>query len=126
MEQFKLGDIVARKSYNMDILFKIVNINGGVADLAGVTVRISADSALTDLVHMSEFEIKSRLNRFQNMKNEGMSRCYTHVQRRFNIRNENYVSPTIYTKEKILKKPGVILHIDAECIYVNLCNKFVT
>lgn len=115
MEQFKLGDIVARKSYNMDVLFKITNIRDGIADLVGVTVRISADALISDLVHMSDYEIKARMNRFENIKNAGMSRCYSHVQRRFNIRNENYTSPAIYTKEKLLKKPGVILHIDAEC-----------
>ena len=27
VETFKIGDIVARKSYNFDILFKIVSIN---------------------------------------------------------------------------------------------------
>ena len=31
METFKIGDIVARKSYNFDILFKIVGIKNDVA-----------------------------------------------------------------------------------------------
>ncbi len=115
MEQFRLGDIVARKSYNMDVLFKITNIRDNVAELVGLTVRISADAFVSDLVHMSDYEIKSRMNRFENMKNAGMSRCYSHVRQKFYMRNENYASPAIYTKEKLLKKPGVILHIDAEC-----------
>lgn len=117
MEQFKIGDIVARRSYNMDVLFKIVGMKDNMADLAGLTVRISADAFLSDLVHMSEYEIKSRMNRFESMKSDRISRCYSNVQRRFNIRNENYMNPTIYTKEKLMKKPGVILHIDAECFY---------
>lgn len=114
MDNFRLGDIVARKSYNMDVLFKIVSINNNVAELAGLTVRISADAILTDLVHISEYEMKNRLKNFENMKKNRMDRCYNNMQQRFNIRNETYISPTIYTKEKILKKPGVILHIDAE------------
>ena len=68
---------------------------------------------------MSEYEVKSRMKNFETIKNAGMNRCYSHVQRRFNIRNENYTSPTIYTKENILKKPGVILHIDACYFYCN-------
>ena len=121
MENFKIGDVVARRSYNMDVLFKIVNIRDNVVDLVGLTVRISADSLIQDLVHMSEYEINSRIKNFENMKNARMNRCYNHVQRRFNIRNENYNynSPIIYTKEKILKKPGVILHIDADYFCYN-------
>jgi spore coat assembly protein len=45
MENFRIGDVVARKSYNYDILFKIVNIyNNGIVDLQGLTVRIVADA----------------------------------------------------------------------------------
>lgn len=34
METFKVGDIVARKSYNFDIMFKIVGIRNDIVDLA--------------------------------------------------------------------------------------------
>ena len=45
MENFKIGDVVARKSYNYDILFKIVGINSNsIADLVGLSVRIIADA----------------------------------------------------------------------------------
>lgn len=47
MEMFKIGDIVARKSYNYDILFKIVNVrSNGICDLVGMSVRIVADATL--------------------------------------------------------------------------------
>lgn len=47
MENFRIGDVVARKSYNLDILFKITNIyNNGIVDLQGLTVRIVADATL--------------------------------------------------------------------------------
>lgn len=45
MEKFKIGDIVARKSYGYDILFKITKINSNdVIELAGLSVRILADA----------------------------------------------------------------------------------
>lgn len=34
METFKVGDIVARKSYNFDIMFKIIGIRNDIVDLA--------------------------------------------------------------------------------------------
>lgn len=33
METFKVGDIVARKSYNFDIMFRVVNIKNEIVDL---------------------------------------------------------------------------------------------
>ena len=44
METFKIGDIVGRKSYNCDVIFKIVDIKKDIVDLVGLTVRIVADA----------------------------------------------------------------------------------
>ncbi|MBR1883481.1 MAG: sporulation peptidase YabG [Clostridia bacterium] len=123
MDSFMVGDIVARKSYNMDVIFKIVNINGTIADLQGVTVRISADSNINDLVHISESELNTSMKNFENSRNVRLDRCFSHVHRTFNLRNENYTSPLIYTKEKILKKPGIILHIDGDAEYTEKCKE---
>ena len=55
--EFKVGDIVARKSYNYDVLFRIIHINNeGIADLVGITTRILADSYLYDLKIISNEE----------------------------------------------------------------------
>ena len=50
MPNFKIGDVVARKSYNYDVLFKVVgyNLNGQI-DLIGINVRITADAYEYDL-----------------------------------------------------------------------------
>ena len=50
----KIGDIVARKSYNKDIVFKIAGFsidesNQKVAILKGIAFRIIADAYLDDL-----------------------------------------------------------------------------
>ena len=47
---FKIGDMVTRISHQHDILFKIVEINGNVALLKGVDLRLFADSDISDLV----------------------------------------------------------------------------
>ena len=40
-----MGDIVARKSYNYAVLFRIINIQpNGIVDLVGITSRILADA----------------------------------------------------------------------------------
>lgn len=51
---FKLGDIVARKSYGYDILFKVVDVKKSgkedIITLKGIAYRIQADAPESDLV----------------------------------------------------------------------------
>ena len=57
--QIRKGDIVGRKSYGKDILFKVNNIvkktDEDVAILNGITKRIEADSKISDLEIISIF-----------------------------------------------------------------------
>ena len=45
----KIGDYVTRKSYNHDIVFKVIDIQMGNCILYGVCIRLSADSPVSDL-----------------------------------------------------------------------------
>ena len=51
---FNIGDYVTRNSYNNDIVFKIINVDGNVYYLKGVNVRLYADSYQEDLVPCNE------------------------------------------------------------------------
>ena len=46
---FKIGDIVSRKSYNNDCVFVIYKIKDGIAFLKGKCKRLNADAPLSDL-----------------------------------------------------------------------------
>ncbi len=45
----KLGSLVTRESYGNDIIFKVELIKENIATLKGVTVRLIADSSISDL-----------------------------------------------------------------------------
>ena len=120
MEDFKVGDIVARKSYNYDVIFKITRINSnGIIDLAGLTVRILADSPKFDLKKISEDELDRRLKSEEQNRRERLSRCYTNINKKFNYMNNqinyNNDNPNIFKRDAVLKKPGIVLHIDRRC-----------
>jgi len=59
-----VGDFVTRKSYNNDIIFKVIDIKGDIYYLSGVSIRLLADSLEDDLVICNkedcndEFEVK--------------------------------------------------------------------
>lgn len=50
----KKGDIVSRLSHNHDIIFVIQKIEGEIAYLQGLYVRLLADSDISDLVPVDE------------------------------------------------------------------------
>lgn len=120
METFKVGDIVARRSYNFDVLFRIVNINNGIADLVGITVRIIADAPEYDLKHISPDDAEKRVSNIEKSRYARMNRCYSNMNKKYSYMREKKIveeNPNIFSKEKILKKPGIILHLDGDPEY---------
>lgn len=47
-----VGDFVTRKSYDGDVIFKVVAVQGESALLRGVLLRIMADAPMNDLVRI--------------------------------------------------------------------------
>ncbi len=95
---FQKGDLVTRKSYDNDIVFKIVDINNENYILKGVFVRLFADSPKEDL-------------KFYNEKEEDD----------FSPEIDNYRS---LDRNEYFYLPGKILHIDGDNDYLNKCMKF--
>lgn len=46
----KIGDLVTRKKYNHDVVFKITKIENNIAFLCGENIRLKADAKVSDLV----------------------------------------------------------------------------
>lgn len=79
MSKLKIGDIVGRKSYNSDILFKVVDIKNErgkeVIVLQGICYRLEADAPESDLVLQPESyvrEYNEKINISINEKVRGM------------------------------------------------------
>lgn len=62
MSKLKIGDVVGRKSYNSDILFKVVdfkNEDGNeIIVLRGICYRLEADAPESDLVIQPESNVR--------------------------------------------------------------------
>lgn len=75
--QFQIGDMVARKSYQMDVLFRIIGIeqtsNGNsIAILHGDEVRLIADADFSDLEPVRKDEQAMRKKRDESRMNESL------------------------------------------------------
>ena len=111
MKRIKKGSIVARKSYNNDILFivdKIISINNSkIALLTGLIERITADSPIEDLELVEKSIVKENLKKLDYKINE---RFKTLVYSD-NVNN----TKDNRTNEKIIT--GKILHLDGDKKY---------
>ena len=55
-QEVKVGDIVGRRSYNSDTMFRIEEIVGDTAYLKGIFFRLTADAPISDLEIISREE----------------------------------------------------------------------
>ena len=127
MSRFKIGDIVARKSYNYDVLFRITNIHpNGIVDLVGITVRIIADAEEYDLKLIGKQELENKLRNIEMSRRVRLNRSYNNMYGKYNKMKymRDNISDTgynTYQKDKTYKKPGKVLHIDGDEEYSNKC-----
>ena len=98
---FKLGDFVTRISHKHDIVFKIVGVEGNLAFLKGVDLRLYADSDLSDLVNAK----------------------YNYGDSDKEIINEN-IRDIKLDRNQYFYLPGKILHIDGDGDYLERCMSF--
>lgn len=98
---FRIGDLVTRISHNHDVLFKIIEIEGNMAILKGVDLRLYADSVVEDLVKAHKGSGNSDLK----------------------IIEEN-VRDIAIDRSQYFYLPGKILHIDGDNEYLDRCMNF--
>ena len=92
---FKVGDIVSRKKYGNDILFKIDRIIGNKVYLKGLELRLYADASIEDIV-LSAIPKKKEVS---------------DTVRKLNTNDYFYI-------------PGIILHIDSDKDYLDKCLEY--
>lgn len=107
---FKVGDLVTRKSYGGDVLFRITAIDWAenVAQLVGVDMRLLADAPLDDLVHVDE-DLRGRVSRREE------ELLASSVQQ---LRKNREPGPPYF------KLPGRVLHLDGDASYLKKCLAF--
>ena len=114
MEKIKKGDIVARKSYNKDILFNVKRIykvnNEKMAILTGKTKRVEADSKIEDLEIIEKEILNKRLSKIQDKIDTKINETVNKYKNK-KIKVRDYAN----IKEEIIT--GKILHLDGDKKY---------
>ncbi len=113
----ELGDIVGRKSYGNDILFKVIKIEKKHALIKGLDYRLIADAPLEDLVIPRVEKILDYENKVRQLE----SRCLKQVLKRRSMDMEKMRGNSEINN--FFEIPGKILHIDGDREYLSECLK---
>lgn len=120
MTSFIVGDVVTRKSYQHDILFRISSINHEVAILHGEDIRLEADAVITDLEKAAEREI-------QNWRKQGQEKedySFRLFRQDYQLMKEkrHYDSTNgYYQTANYFQLPARVLHLDGDRLYLKKC-----
>lgn len=120
----EIGDIVVRKSYSKDVVFKIIDMDdtgeGIICRLKGINLRIIADSPINDLEPVQDINS----NETEIILNRKVSSSIKKIisGRAANIGGFRR-DKEIQLKEMTFGRPGKILHIDGDPDYLEVCLK---
>lgn len=116
---FAVGDIVGRKSYNLDILFKILSIDKTkkTATLKGICMRLVADAPLKDL----DYPDAKTIQKYRSLSAEAEKDCMRKIFRRRTLEREHLRGKSGVAPEEFFEMPGKILHLDGDAEYLDEC-----
>jgi len=109
---WRQGDLVTRKSYGGDVMFRIEELERQRAILKGVEYRLLADSDLADLTRIDDPNAYSVTEeaRFKIRESSRLLNFYRQLQRE---KQEPAMGDSPY-----FELPGKILHMDGDPIYL--------
>jgi len=112
----QIGDIVARRSHQQDIFFRIVEIETSLSGerwalLKGINLRLLADAPLSDLVSKSPLDVA-------HYQRRDSREIYQRLKRVVNQRKSSQQE-----RDEFFEIPGRVLHLDGDEEYLNQCLK---
>lgn len=117
---FRAGDLVLRKSYGCDIIFKIIRIDWirRLALIKGVDLRLIADAPLKDLKKASGKTAEEKKKKYYNVYRECMKKA---TNNRSSRKDKMRSSPGV--EEAYYEIPGRVLHLDGDREYLEECQE---
>jgi spore coat assembly protein len=107
------GDLVTRKSYGEDVLFRIEALERHLALLKGVEFRLLADAAYSDLVRVAEPA--------QHRPTENVRLKAAEFARTIELSRERDRTVAAPDRPPFFELPGKVLHLDGDANYLNKC-----
>ncbi len=124
IKEIKIGDIVARRSYQGDILFRVEEIvkeeQQTCAYLRGLFVRLCANAPVQDLEKKGLTEVVEKQSEFLKRKQQYIRRA---LSRQACTRRSKSLRGGKKNKPDFFELPGQVLHLDGDRQYCDRCLK---
>lgn len=120
--EIHIGHLVRRKSYQLDILFRVMEFKDGgrLAILYGEGVRLEADAPIEDLVIMNNAEYRTHLQRQKEIEERGL-RLFQQDYEDMRQVTEYHATGGYTASVNYFQMPGRILHLDGDPLYLKKC-----
>jgi spore coat assembly protein len=126
VSDIEVGDLVVRKSYGADIVFKVIDITVDEREkpcciLKGLHLRLYADSPIDDLKRVDAEGLRNEIVKMESIRNESMRMVMT----RRSLEREQFERAKTDTTKKysFFELPGRVLHVDGDEEYMKMCLK---
>lgn len=116
----KVGDIVTRKSYQHDLLFRVHRINKEIVHLYGVEMRLQADAPIDDLRKVTEPDLETRQKNAKD-KEEFSFRLFRQDYQLMREKKTYQLTSGYRHDINQFQIPAKVLHIDGDPIYLRKC-----
>lgn len=117
---FKSGELVTRKSYNNDLLFRIGSIKGDLAILYGEETRLQADAPIDDLIPLPSRELEQRRKKEKD-KEEFSYRLFRQDYQLMKEKREYQSTDGYHNDASYFQIPAKVLHLDGDQLYLRKC-----
>src|SRR5699024_4307225 len=116
----KVGEVVTRKSYDHDLLFRVHAINKDVVQLYGVEMRLQADAPLGDLQKIDKPDLETRQQKTKE-KEEFSYRLFRQDYQLMREKKTHQVSNGFRREGTYFQLPAKVLHLDGDPAYLRKC-----
>src|SRR5699024_5661535 len=116
----KIGDIVTRKSYNHDIVFRVSELEKEQVLLRGTEMRLQADAPIEDLTIVARADLEIRQKKSKE-KEEFSYRLFRQDYQLMREKKAHQISGGYERNFTYFQLPAKVLHLDGDPIYLRKC-----
>ncbi len=117
-------DIVGRKSYHCDILFRVIDLRQDsgkkIAILYGEDFRLIADAPYEDLIIINPAQLRKKTQEFRSLEQQSFELFRQDVS--LLKEKQEFAATEGFSKDiNIFQVPGKVLHLDGDPSYLKKC-----
>ncbi|PAV28555.1 sporulation peptidase YabG [Virgibacillus profundi] len=117
---YSKGELVTRKSYQHDLLFRVAAVKNDVANLYGADFRLEADASTSDLVRVQARELEKI--RQKGKEQEDFSyRLFRQDYQLMKEKREYQSTDGYHHTSEFFQLPAKVLHLDGDQTYLQKC-----